>query len=132
MIASASWRLDGFVSLDADAVDDWVQPPAINAAGRKLPVNENAADGTLTVAAALEDGQPVQGYAAADCVPLRADEVRHVVRRGERDRSPFRAPDLPEVSAAGHPVLQASIYKTDPGAAFRRGILRSSDACSPT
>ncbi len=92
VIGRASWRLDGFVSLDAGAVDGWVQTPAINAAGRKLQVNANAADGSLTVDAVLEDGQPLQGYAAADCVPLRADAVRHVVRWGERDRLPAERP----------------------------------------
>ena len=61
-------------------------------AGRKLQVNANAADGSLTVEAVLEDGQPLQGYAAADCVPLRADEVRHVVRWGERDHLPAERP----------------------------------------
>ena len=61
--------------------------------GRKqLQVNANAVAGNLTVDAALKDGQPSQGYAAADCVPLRADEVRHVVRWDERDRLPAERP----------------------------------------
>ena len=64
----------------------------IDAAGRKLQVNANAAAGNLTVEAVLEDGRPLPGYAAADCVPLPADQVRHVVRWGERDRLPAERP----------------------------------------
>ena len=87
-IALARWRLDGFVSLDADESGGVVETVPLRFSGDRLIVNADAGGGELTVTALDEQGRPLWGYFEADCVPLRTDSVRHEVRWKDRDRLP--------------------------------------------
>lgn len=46
----------------------------------------------LAVAVLAEDGTPLDGFGAADCMPLRADRVRHGMRWSGGDRLPGGRP----------------------------------------
>lgn len=85
-IALAKWRLDGFVSLEAGPAGGVVETVPLRCAGDRLTANADAGGGELTVAVLDEHGCELPGYAAADCLPLRADAVRHPVRWKEHDR----------------------------------------------
>jgi hypothetical protein len=85
-IALAKWRLDGFVSLAAGEEGGVIETVLLRCAGDRLVVNADAAAGELTVAVLDEHGHVVPGYAAADCLPLRADAVCHPVRWKDHDR----------------------------------------------
>ena len=103
MIGRASSRPDGFVSLDAGAFEGWVRTVPLAPARRRLEVNADAAAGSLAVAVLAEDGTPLDGYSAADCMPLRANRMRHGVRWSGCDRLP-----------GGRPVrLQFNLRDTD-------------------
>ena len=47
--------------------------------GDTLIVNANAEGGWLTVEALDPDGKVIEGFGTADCAPITADSVRHVV-----------------------------------------------------
>jgi hypothetical protein len=85
-IALAKWRLDGLVSLGAGEAGGVIETVPLRCAGDRLVVNADAAGGELTVAILDEHGRVLPGYAAADCLPLNADAVRHAIRWQGHDR----------------------------------------------
>ena len=92
-IGRASWRLDGFVSLDAGPSGGTVETVPLKVTGDRLVVNADAADGSLELEILSSAGDPLPGYGRKDCVALHGDEVRHVVHWKEINRLP-----------TGHPV----------------------------
>lgn len=85
-IALAKWRRDGLVSLGTEHAGGVIETVPLRCAGDHLVVNADAADGEVTVAVLNEHGRELPGYAATDCLPLRADAVRHAVRWQDHDR----------------------------------------------
>ena len=81
-IGRASWRLDGFVSLDAD--DGVVETVPLRLPDGRLEVNVDASGGSLAVDVLSPDGQVQPGFSAETCTPIRGDHVRHSVRWGDR------------------------------------------------
>ncbi|MGE3317387.1 MAG: hypothetical protein AB7O26_19905 [Planctomycetaceae bacterium] len=75
----ATLRLDGFVSVEAEAEGTFTTKPIVFI-GDTLVINANAAGGSLKVEALDADGKPIEGFAAADCDPISSDDVRHVVK----------------------------------------------------
>ncbi|MCC6680774.1 MAG: hypothetical protein IT445_07715 [Phycisphaeraceae bacterium] len=91
-IALARWRLDGFVSLDAEQAG-MVETTAWSSGGGLLIVNANAAGGRIVVS--LLDpatGNPLPGYSAADCQAITTDDVRHQVRWTSHETLPSDRP----------------------------------------
>lgn len=91
-IARAAWRVDGFVSLDAGQEPGTVETVVIRPDGDRLSVNADVSDGELRVVVLDAGGAPLPGYAAADCVPVTGDSVRHPVRWHVHDRLPAGQP----------------------------------------
>ena len=91
-IALAKWRLDGLVSLDAGQSEGVVDTVPLQCQGDRLVVNADASAGTMTVAVLDAQGNVLPGYAATECVPLRADAVRHPVRWKSHDRIKHTGP----------------------------------------
>ena len=91
-IARASWRLDGWVSLDAGPAVGTVETTDLHARGSRLQVNADAGGGELTVELADPSGASLPGYCHDDCDPVRIDGIRHIVRWGDRDRLPEGRP----------------------------------------
>lgn len=95
-IGRVSWRLDGFVSLDAGPFEGWVRTAPFAADGRRLAVNADLSAGLsagrLVVEALDGNGAVLDGYGAGDCAPLRADGVRQQVTWGGRERLPAGRP----------------------------------------
>lgn len=74
-----SQRLDGFTSLDAgDEVGTVLTHPLVFD-GQRLALNVSAG-GYVKVGILDQAGKPLRGFAVEDCVPVRAEAVRHVVR----------------------------------------------------
>jgi len=71
-------RLDGFVSLDAPAAHGSLITKPLVFEGERLELNI-AARQPARVALLQESGQPYEGFALEDCVPIRGDNVRHTV-----------------------------------------------------
>ena len=91
-IARAAWRLDGFVSLDADGEDGVVETVALKPSGSRLTINVDAAEGECRVAVLDAKGQPLPGFGLEDCVPIVGDSVRHAVRWSAGDTLPTDEP----------------------------------------
>ena len=87
-IGLASWRRDGFVSLDAGAYEATVLTRAVRAEGggaAVLELNVDASAGSLRVAllpaeAETAEAEPLPGFATADCEVVESDSVGIVVR----------------------------------------------------
>ncbi len=79
-IGRASWRLDGFVSLDAGAAGGTIETKPLAAAGGKLSINAEASRGGIVVEVLDQAGKPLAGYGRADSIPIRGDAVRQPVR----------------------------------------------------
>lgn len=88
-IGLAKWRLDGFVSLDAGAVEGSVETATLPAAGpARLEVNAKADDGLLAVEVLDAAGKIVPGYSAGEFEAIQSDGVRHRARWGNKDLLP--------------------------------------------
>ena len=85
-IGRASWRLDGFVSLDAGHLGGVVETVPLKLSGDRLEVNVDASEGSLAVEVLSADGEPLPGYSLQDCEEIRSDSVRQIVRWNGNDR----------------------------------------------
>lgn len=83
-IGLASWRLDGFVSLEAGGEGGFLDTVPLQAGGPLLEVNVEAPDGCLEAELLSPDGSVLPGYARQDCVPVRGDLARAEVRWKDR------------------------------------------------
>lgn len=91
-IARATWRLDGWVSLDAGPEGGTVETVAMRPSGNGLIVNTMAEDGALEVEVTDETGMPLPGYRFEDCEPIRGNDVRQAVRWQNRSTLPAERP----------------------------------------
>jgi len=78
-IGLATLRLDGFVSLDAGPKAGSLTTKPLEIPGGSLQVNADVR-GELRAELLDEADRPLPGYAAADCRPIRSDDLRHVIR----------------------------------------------------
>ena len=74
-------RLDGFVALEAGDRTGWALTRPFTFEGEQLELNV-AAKGRVRVAILDERETVLPGFSAAECDPIRADSVRHVVTWG--------------------------------------------------
>ena len=79
-IGRASWRLDGFVSLQGGADGGVVETVPVSLLGDRLVLNADASKGSLEVELLAEDGTPLAGYTRSDCETISSDSVRQIVR----------------------------------------------------
>jgi len=91
-IARASWRRDGFVSLDAGDQAGVVETIAFQPSGDRLVVNADASRGEARIEILDGTGEVIPGYGTEVCVPIRSDSVRHAVRWKNHDRLPDGRP----------------------------------------
>jgi len=76
-----SLRLDGFVSANAPLSGGEVVTRPLIFDGGNLVLNvETSAAGDVQVEIQDANGQPIEGYALADCPPILCDSLCHVVR----------------------------------------------------
>ncbi|MYH61359.1 MAG: hypothetical protein F4148_06230 [Caldilineaceae bacterium SB0675_bin_29] len=87
-IARASWRLDGFVSLDAGHFGGIVETVPLKLPSGQLVVNADASQGSLAVELLSSSGETLPGYSQGECAPVCTDSVRHVVRWQDQDGLP--------------------------------------------
>jgi hypothetical protein len=79
-IGRASWRLDGFVSLDAGREGGVVETVLLRVSGDRLELNADASKGSLSVEVLSADGKLQRGFSKEDCEEIRSNSVRHAVR----------------------------------------------------
>ena len=85
-IGLAKWRIDGFVSRDADETAGSLTTVPLKLPEGTLTINANAIDGVVRVALLDASGRPIPGYSLDECNPIRGDSVRHpVVWQGGKD-----------------------------------------------
>jgi hypothetical protein len=91
-IGRASWRLDGFVSLDGEPTGGVVETVPLVVPIGHLEVNADASQGSLAVELLSEIGEPLSGYEHQDCQEISSDSVRHMIRWQKHDLLPTSQP----------------------------------------
>ena len=76
-IGLAKWRLDGFVSLDAE--EGTIETIPLQIPNGSLEINADAGDGQIVVEVLSADGQVQKGFSYNDCIPLSEDNIRQKV-----------------------------------------------------
>lgn len=84
-IGRGSWRLDGFVSLDADADGGVVETVPLRIPNGRLEVNVDAAGGSLAVEVLFPDGRVQPGFSVETCVPITGNHLRGPVSWSHTD-----------------------------------------------
>jgi len=79
-IGLARWKLDRFVSLDADNASRSVITRPLEFCGRSLVINADASGGEVRVELQDAAGNAIEGYEAAKSRPLRGDSLAHSVK----------------------------------------------------
>ena len=79
-IGLAKWRLDGFVSLDADESEGLIETVPLQIPNGELEINADASRGQIGVEVLTADGQVQLGFSNEDCVPMTEDKIRHQVQ----------------------------------------------------
>jgi len=89
-IGVAMLRRDGFVSLDAGEAGGTLLTRPLKLGGKGLYVNLLAPAGEARVEVLTEEGSPLPGFSAEECVPIPGDGVRLPVEwRGGPDLASF-------------------------------------------
>jgi len=78
-IGLARWKLDRFVSLDADDTFRNVITKPITFSGRALTINASVTGGAVQVELQNEGGKAIEGYQATRSDPIRGDSLAHAV-----------------------------------------------------
>ena len=91
-IGRATWRLDGFVSLDAGSEGGVLETVPLQVPDGRLEVNADADGGTLAIEVLFPDGQVQPGFSARDCALISGDDVRHLVRWSQGGLSAAQRP----------------------------------------
>ncbi|MCK5702349.1 MAG: hypothetical protein KAI29_14395 [Cyclobacteriaceae bacterium] len=91
-IGLATLRLNGFVSLNAGQEPGTVTTRSMQNVNGPLLVNANASGGSLRAELLGNDGNPIPGFSAKDCLPITKDGVVQLIRW--RNHA-----ELPEVTA---------------------------------
>ncbi len=87
-IGRASWRVDGFVSLDAGPTEGTVTTQPLRLNGKGLAINAEAGDGQVLVEVLDAEQRPLPGYTRAGCVPLHSNATSQPVRWATLDTLP--------------------------------------------
>ena len=93
-IARAAWRLDGWVSLDAEASSGTIDTVRLHAdgQGQHLVVNADAANGELRAEILDPSGAAIPGYVLQDCHAITEDGVRQPIRWKQHQALPSARP----------------------------------------
>ena len=94
-ICLAVLRRDGFISLDAgDGAGSLITEP-FRIPGKRLFVNVDAPGGELRAEIIFASGQPVEGFAIEDCIPVRGNRPRaEITWKGNPDLWPLTSRDV--------------------------------------
>lgn len=71
-------RLDGFVAMESGEIPGWARTHAFRFEGDRLELNV-VARGEVRVALLDAQGAELPGFSIAQCDPIKADSVRHLV-----------------------------------------------------
>ena len=91
-IGRAEWRLNGFVSLDADPAGGRVETVPLRLAAPALVINADASRGQVRVALLEADGRPIPGYSLENNEPLTTDAPRWIAHWHSHTSAPIDRP----------------------------------------
>ncbi len=75
-----AFRVDGFVSVRADASGGELLTKPIKFSGTELVINlATSQNGSIRIEIQDVDGKPIEGFSLADCPPIRGDAIDHTV-----------------------------------------------------
>ena len=83
-IGLATLRLDGFVSVNAEAEGTMTTRPFVFI-GDTLEVNADAKGGSIVVEALDAKSRAIKGFAKTDSIAITSDSVRHVLKWKDKD-----------------------------------------------
>ncbi len=88
-IGAVRQRLDGYVSADVDYRGGWLETPAVTFTGSRLRVNiDTGAMGTAFVELRKAGGEPIPGFAVAECEEIAGNYIDETVHwSGNKDVS---------------------------------------------
>ncbi|MCC6798435.1 MAG: hypothetical protein IT366_25195 [Candidatus Hydrogenedentes bacterium] len=73
-------RVDGFVSADVDHKGGWIETPLLKFSGKRLRLNiDTGAMGTAFIELRDESGNPIPGFALADCEEIGGNYIDQTV-----------------------------------------------------
>ncbi len=79
-IGRVTWRLDGFVSLDAGPEAGVVETVPLRVPASQLEINADASSGSVRVEVLTVDGRVQTGFSKDACQLSKGDSVRHHIR----------------------------------------------------
>ena len=80
-IGLATWRLDGFVSINANKYPGKLTTKPLKFSGRRLVINYSTTSaGSIRVEVLGQDGTAIAGYSIDDCRDICGDDIEHAVR----------------------------------------------------
>ncbi len=79
-IGRVTWRLDGFVSLDAGPEAGVVETVPLRVPASQLEINADASSGSVRVEVLTIDGRVQTGFSKDACQLSKGDSVRHHIR----------------------------------------------------
>lgn len=91
VIGRASWRRDGFVSLDSGG-DGIVETGLLKATGKTLIVNADASEGKVIVELLDHTGKVISGYNHEQCRQVSTDSIYHKIQWKSRGAIPQNMP----------------------------------------
>lgn len=91
VIGRATWRRDGFVSLESGG-DGIVETTPLQVLGKTLTVNADASMGNLTVEILTHNGAVIPEYHRDQCVPITTDRFSHKIQWKTRSNIPISIP----------------------------------------
>ena len=78
-IGLATWRLDGFVSINANRTTGILTTRPVKFSGDRLVINGEVLGGKIVVELLHPSGRVISGFEAKNCRPMRRDSIRHKV-----------------------------------------------------
>ncbi len=79
-IGLATWRLDGFASLDAGTNDGVIETVPLRIPDGILQINAEASIGQIQVEVLTSHGKVQPGFSMEECVPFTENQTRHSVQ----------------------------------------------------
>jgi hypothetical protein len=92
VIGRASWRRDGFFSLDNESTESGMLETEPLYPSGTVVVNADAAHGIVRAELLQSPGKPIPGFSADECIPVRSDSTGAAIRWKNNLKPPGNSP----------------------------------------